>query len=83
MHYPVRTMFVCHNNIVMTKKLVRTGNSDALIITKEMKEMLGVEDEIDVVYDRDKVILRKPLTVREASALSDKMYSKAYKKLAE
>ncbi len=76
-------MYVCHNNIVMTRKLVKTGNSDALIITKEMKEMLGIESEIDVVYDRDRIVLQKPLTVREASAISDQMYGDAYRKLAE
>lgn len=67
----------------MTRKLVKTGNSDALIITKEMKKMLGIEDEIDVVYERDKVILRRPLNTLEPSIVDDNSYRKAYKRLAD
>ena len=41
-----------------------------LVTTKKIKKLLGIEDEIDVVYDRDKVSLRRPLTIPEPSTLA-------------
>jgi antitoxin component of MazEF toxin-antitoxin module len=67
----------------MTRKLVKTGNSSALIVDKTMKEHLDISDEIEVFYEKGRIILRKPLTVREASARSGEKFRKAYKRLAE
>jgi antitoxin component of MazEF toxin-antitoxin module len=67
----------------MTRKLVKTGNSTALIVDKTMKEHLDITDEIEVSYEKDRIVLRKPLTVREASAQSGEKFREAYKRLAE
>lgn len=50
----------------MTRKLVKTGNSSALIVDKTMKEHLGIIDEVEVAYEMGRIVLRKPMTVREA-----------------
>ena len=78
----VRTVFVRHNNNLI-RKLVKTGNSVALILSKDMRDHLGVEDEVNVEYLKGEIRLSKPPTVREASARSDKKFADAYRKLAE
>lgn len=67
----------------MTKKLVKTGNSSALIVDKTMKDHLGVTDSVEVVYEKDRIVLRRPMTVREASKRSGEKYAEAYKRLSE
>ena len=67
----------------MTRKLVKTGNSNALIVDKTMKEHLGVTDEVEVIYEKDRIVLKRPMTVREASDISGKKYRAAYKNLSE
>jgi len=67
----------------MTKKLHKSGNSMSLIITKTMREHLGVTDEVDVQFAEGQIILRKPLSVREASRGSGEKYREAYRRLAE
>ncbi len=67
----------------MTRKLVKTGNSSALIVDKTMKEHLGVTDEVEVAYEKGRIVLRRPMTVREASERSGKKFREAYKRLAE
>jgi antitoxin component of MazEF toxin-antitoxin module len=54
----------------MTRKLVKTGNSNALIVDKTMKEHLGVTDEVEVIYEKDRIVLKRPMSVRDASDLS-------------
>ena len=47
----------------MTRKLVKTGNSIALVVDKTMKEHLGVTDEVEVIYAQDRIVLKRPMTV--------------------
>lgn len=67
----------------MTRKLIKTGNSTALVVDKTMKQHLGVTDEVEVVYEEDRIVLRRPLSVKEASERSAQKYGEAYKRLAE
>jgi len=67
----------------MIRKLVKTGNSVALILSKEMREHLGVDDEVSVEYFKGEIRLRKPITVREASARSDKKFAEAYRTVTD
>lgn len=67
----------------MTRRLVKTGNSVALIVTKDMRDHLGVDEQVDVQFEADRIILRKPLSFDEAKEFSLKRYEKAYRKLAE
>ena len=67
----------------MTRKLIKTGNSNALIVDKTMKEHLGITDAVEVIYEKDRVVLRRPMTVREASEISGERYKEAYKRLSE
>lgn len=80
---PVLTAYVCHNNVVMTRKLIKTGNSDALVITKEMKEHLGVRESIAVYYEKGKIILERPTTFEEAQARTDEKFADVYEELAK
>ena len=70
-------------NDIMTRKLVKTGNSSALIVDKTMKEHLGVTDEVEVSYEKGRVVLKKPMTIEEAAERTVARYGKALKKLAE
>lgn len=67
----------------MTRKLIKTGNSSALVVDKTMKEHLGISDSVDLVFEKDRVILRRPMTIQEASERTLKRYGKALKRLAE
>ena len=67
----------------MTRNLVRTGNSSALVLTRDMKEHLGVTDTVDVQFKDGCIILRRPLSFEEASARSDEKFAEAYKELAK
>ena len=67
----------------MTRPLVRTGNSTALILTRDMKEHLGITDSVDVQIEQDRIVLRKPLSFEEAAARSDQKFANAYKELAK
>jgi len=83
----VITTFVWYHNDVMTRKLVRTGNSDALILTKEMKEHLGVRETVAIYYADGQIILERPKSSRmsldEAMKRSIEKYDDVYRKLAE
>lgn len=67
----------------MTRKLVKTGNSDALIITKEMKEHLGVRETVAVYYRGDEIVIKRPSDFELAKEESLKRFGPAYRKLAE
>jgi antitoxin component of MazEF toxin-antitoxin module len=67
----------------MTRKLVKTGNSNALIVDKTMKEHLGVTDEVEVIYEKDRIVLKRPMTIEEAANRTISRYSKALKNLAK
>lgn len=66
----------------MTRNLIRTGNSFALILTREMKDHLGVTDAVDVQIEEGRIVLRKPLSFAEAAARSDEKFANAYIELA-
>ena len=44
----------------MLKKLTKTGNSYTLVISKEMREHLQVQDAVEVEYREDSIVLRRP-----------------------
>ncbi|MEA2553301.1 MAG: hypothetical protein QOJ65_1477 [Fimbriimonadaceae bacterium] len=67
----------------MRRPLVKTGNSVALILSRDMREHLGVSDAVDVQFADGQIILRRPISIEEASDRSDKKFSKAYKRLAK
>jgi antitoxin component of MazEF toxin-antitoxin module len=74
-------MFVHNKNMI--RKLVKTGNSVALILSKDMREHLGLENEIDVELIAGEIRLRRPMSFEEAKNHTFTRYSDAYKKLAE
>jgi hypothetical protein len=68
----------------MTRKLIRNGNSEtSLTIDKTMREHLGVTTEVDVQFVEGKIILTKPLTIKEAASNTVKRYGKTLKRLAK
>ena len=67
----------------MKRQLIKTGNSVALILTKDMREHLGISTEVDVQLTEGKIVLRKPMSLEEASERSDKKFSRAYKRLSQ
>ncbi len=76
-------MYVRHNNIVMTRKLVKNGNSYSLTITKEMKEHLGVRETVSVSYEQGRIVLRRPTSIDDAEARTDAKFSDTYRELAQ
>ncbi len=62
----------------MKRNLVQTGNSKALIITREMREHLGIADEVDIQFRRNSIVIRNPNATDEDD--EPKKPSKADKK---
>jgi antitoxin component of MazEF toxin-antitoxin module len=69
--------------MTMIHTLVHTGNSTALILTRDMKDHLGITDTVEVIMEKDRIVLRKPLTFGEAATRSDHKFANAYRELAE
>ncbi|MBA2637711.1 MAG: hypothetical protein H0U79_05760, partial [Solirubrobacterales bacterium] len=67
----------------MTRNLVSTGDGTALILTRDLKEHLGITDTVDVQIEEGCIVLRKPLRFEEAAARSDRKFANAYKELAK
>ena len=69
----------------MVKSLTRVGNSLAFILTKEMRQVLDVTTSVEVIVDRDQIILRKPksLSVEQSMRLTERRYDEALKNLAK
>jgi antitoxin component of MazEF toxin-antitoxin module len=44
----------------LVKKLIRSGNSFALVLDKAMLQHLGVTDEIDIFLLKGRIVLMKP-----------------------
>ena len=67
----------------MTRKLTTTGNSVAFVLTRDLRDHLGITDAVDVVLKEGEIVLRKPMSVEDASRLSGRKYRNAYRKLSE
>jgi hypothetical protein len=67
----------------MVRKLVKTGNSVALILSKDMREHFGVDDQVSIEYLEGEIRLRKPMSFQEAKEHTFSRFDGAYKKLAE
>lgn len=52
----------------MLRNLIQTGNSKALILTKDMRDHLGIEDEVEVEFRRGSIVLRHPEVPDEDAA---------------
>ena len=68
---------------MMTRKLVKTGNSSALILTKDMRDHLGIDEAVDVQFKEGQIILRRPLSFEEASKKTHERFPKTYDKLSK
>jgi hypothetical protein len=44
----------------MIRSLIQTGNSKALILTKDMRDHLGIDEEVAIEFRRSAIILRHP-----------------------
>ena len=68
----------------MVKKLSPNGNSRALIVTKLMREHLGVTDEVEVSLTEGQIILRKPESpAKRFTREFARKHDRAMRKLAE
>jgi antitoxin component of MazEF toxin-antitoxin module len=69
----------------IVRKLGRSGNSRVLVLTRDMREHLGIEDEVQIVYRENELVLQKPTvrdSVRAASTDSDREFARTYESLA-
>ena len=44
----------------LTRKLIQSGNSKALVISKEMLEHLGLDEFVSIEYHKDSIVLKRP-----------------------
>jgi hypothetical protein len=42
------------------KNLIQTGNSKALIMSKDMREHLGITDTVEVQFRKNTIVLKHP-----------------------
>lgn len=52
----------------MVRKLAKVGNSQAVILTRDMKEHLGITDAVDVRIEQGKIVLTAPKMPAAAAA---------------
>ena len=71
----------------MIRTTVKSGNSIALILSKDMRDHLGLTDnQIEVIFEARSITLRAPskgLTVNEAVQKTLLKYDQAYRNLAK
>ncbi len=71
----------------MVKPLVKTGNSLALVINKDMLSHLALDgDEVEILETPRGYIVQKPrlrLTVEEAASRAFERYDEVFKELAK
>jgi hypothetical protein len=68
----------------MTKTLTRTGNSDALVISKEMRAHLGLTgNRIGVQYLEGRIVLTKAQEFEEALDATVEQFDDALRNLAK
>jgi antitoxin component of MazEF toxin-antitoxin module len=71
----------------MTRQLTKSGNSIALVLSKDMRDHLGLEDnEIEVTFEKGSIVLRAPktvLSVKEAVHETLQKYDEAYRNLSK
>jgi antitoxin component of MazEF toxin-antitoxin module len=70
----------------MTRQLTKSGNSIALVLSKDMRDHLGLKDnEIEVIFERNTIILRAPKrgqSFEEAADATFEQFSTALQNLA-
>lgn len=64
--YGVRTLLECS----MRKTLSRIGNSEALIITREMKELTGISTEVQIEIQGNAIIITPAEDAQRPEALA-------------
>ena len=71
----------------MTRQLTKSGNSIALVLSKDMRDHLGlVDNEIEVFFEQGAIVLRAPrnmLSVKDAVHETLLKYDQAYRDLAK
>jgi len=67
----------------MTRKLVKTGNSSALILTKDMREHLGIDDVVEVQIKEGEIVLKRPMSFEEAAKKTHERFPKTYERLSK
>ena len=67
----------------MLRNLIQTGNSKALILTKDMRDHLGIEDEVEVEFRRGSIVLRHPEVPDEDSDPTPKKVKASKEKVAD
>ena len=68
----------------MRRKLYKVGNSQGLILTKDMLQHLGVKDAVEVVMEPGRIVLKSTEpTIEEIAAEAVEQYGEALKNLAK
>jgi antitoxin component of MazEF toxin-antitoxin module len=70
----------------MIRQIVKNGNSMSLVLSKDMRDHLGLTDnQIEVTFERDTLVLSAPkkgMSVEEATEATLKKYDSAFRNLA-
>jgi len=67
----------------MQRKLTKVGNSQALILTRDLKDHLGITDTVDVQIKEGEIVLRKPVSFDEARTKTQQRYRDAHEELSK
>ena len=71
----------------MTRLLTKSGNSIALILSKDMRDHLGLKDnQIEVIFEKNSISLRAPtheMTFEEAADATFEQFDTALRNLAK
>jgi antitoxin component of MazEF toxin-antitoxin module len=73
--------------MALTKTLTKTGNSDTLVITKEMQQYIGIKEDkqVEIHYQEDGILIKAPRrqSFAEAAAATYEQYDEALRNLAK
>ncbi|KAA0225411.1 hypothetical protein FCG40_12220 [Fimbriimonadia bacterium ATM] len=67
----------------MIKRLIKTGNSEALILDRTLRAHLGLEGSVEIRLRENEIVLTKPKSIEEIAERIDRRYGRALKRLAK
>lgn len=67
----------------MIKRLIKTGNSEALILDRALRAHLGLEGSVEIRLRENEIVLTKPKSIEEIAERIDRRYGRALKRLAK
>lgn len=67
----------------MIRRLTKIGNSYGLILSKDLRDHLGITDEVEVIIREGEIVLRRPMSLDHALEHSETKFGDAFSRLSD